>query len=159
MPARRSDPDMGDALFYGAASRSTASSSAWASILPLAVGALPGCARPRVLPPAAAALVCDRDPAGLRAAYLHRPRPVSAGPRALSGRLLVFSTLQMLCLLICWWWDQRVRPTSVVQKSLQICFSRWAGADRVDRRSRDRCRDGRSTASRAGADRWKMARA
>jgi len=27
--------------------------------------------------------------------------------RPLSERLLVFSTLQMLCLLICWWWDRR----------------------------------------------------
>jgi hypothetical protein len=27
--------------------------------------------------------------------------------RPLSERLLVFSALQMLCLLICWWWDRR----------------------------------------------------
>ena len=27
--------------------------------------------------------------------------------RPLSERLLVFSVLQMLCLLICWWWDRR----------------------------------------------------
>ena len=99
----------GDALFYGAASPIYGVIIGMGvNFLPLAVGAvlavtgraffrrLPLWYLIAILPACALAYVAQTSS--------WYPQDEA---RPLSERLLVFSTLQMLCLLICWWWDRR----------------------------------------------------
>jgi hypothetical protein len=105
------DPSLtcGDALFYGAASPIYGVIIGMGvNFLPLAVGAVlavTGRAFFRRLP---LWYVIAILPA---CALAYLAQTASWYPqdqmRPLSERLLVFSTLQMLCLLICWWWDRR----------------------------------------------------
>jgi hypothetical protein len=99
----------GDALFYGAASPIYGVIIGMGvNFLPLAVGAvlavtgraffrrLPLWYLIAILPACALAYVAQTS------SWYPQDQM-----RPLSERLLVFSTLQMLCLLICWWWDRR----------------------------------------------------
>ena len=99
----------GDALFYGAASPIYGVIIGMGvNFLPLAVGAvlavtgraffrrLPLWYLIAILPACALAYVAQTS------SWYPQDQM-----RPLSERLLVFSALQMLCLLICWWWDRR----------------------------------------------------
>jgi hypothetical protein len=99
----------GDALFYGAASPIYGIIIGMGlNFLPLAVGALlavlgraffrrlPFWYVIAILPACALAYVAQTS------SWYPQEQM-----RPWSERLLVFSALQMLCLLICWWWDRR----------------------------------------------------
>jgi hypothetical protein len=99
----------GDALFYGAASPIYGIILGMGlNFLPLAVGAVlavAGRAFFRRLPLWTVIAILP----ACALAYLAQTSSwyPQGQMRPLSERLLVFCVLQMLCLLICWWWDRR----------------------------------------------------
>jgi hypothetical protein len=99
----------GDALFYGVASPIYGVIIGMGiNFLPLAVGAVLAVIGRKLFRSLPLWYVVATLPA-CALAYLAQTSswyPQDHG-RPLSERLLVFSVLQMLCLLICWWWDRR----------------------------------------------------
>jgi hypothetical protein len=99
----------GDALFYGAASPIYGVIIGMSiNFLPLAVGAVLAVIGRKLFRSLPLWYVVAILPACVLA---YMAQTSSWYPqdqmRPLSERLLVFSALQMLCLLICWWWDRR----------------------------------------------------
>ena len=99
----------GDALFYGAASPIYGIIIGMGiNFLPLAVGAVLAVTGRKLFRSLPLWYVIAILPA-CALAYLAQTSSFYPQDqmRPLSERLLVFSVLQLLCLLICWWWDRR----------------------------------------------------
>jgi hypothetical protein len=99
----------GDALFYGAASPIYGVIIGMGiNFLPLAVGAVLAVTGRKLFRSLPLWYVIAILPA-CALAYLAQTSSFYPQDqmRPLSERLLVFSALQLLCLLICWWWDRR----------------------------------------------------